>query len=307
MSILFSDEILNTIYNELSLAKESVQIITAYCKLNALEKLSAQIPTAISSKKLLVRFRLSDIASGSTDFSILEYCLSHRWEVYIRFDLHAKTYIIDNTRGIVGSANMTSAGLRLNDKANYEIASFVNLTDEDKKKVERLFSDSLKITADVLSSLKKQYSTLNFNNLSDKSLSWNIDILNKFRPEITTLFSYELPDTNVIPTGNEFLSFLEIHADSGKHQIKDTFRYSNCYSWLLSTLRKNNGCMYFGHLTDELHDALVEDPKPYRKDVKILLSNLLAWVQSLQMEDVIIDVPNHSQRIRLAAALLSEE
>ena len=53
--------------------------------------------------------------------------------------------------------------------------------------------------------------------------------------------------------------------------------------------------MYFGQLTAELHDALVEDPKPYRKDVK----TLLAWAQALQMEEVVIDKPSHSQRVRL--------
>ena len=49
--------------------------------------------------------------------------------------------------------------------------------------------------------------------------------------------------------------------------------------------------MYFGQLTAELHDALVEDPKPYRKDVKTLLANLLAWAQGLRMEEVVIDKP----------------
>ena len=58
--------------------------------------------------------------------------------------------------------------------------------------------------------------------------------------------------------------------------------------------------MYFGQLTAELHDALVEDPKPYRKDVKTLLANLLAWAQTLRMEEVVIDKPSHSQRARLA-------
>ena len=57
--------------------------------------------------------------------------------------------------------------------------------------------------------------------------------------------------------------------------------------------------MYFGQLSDELHNALVSEPKPYRRDVKVLLSNLLEWCQKLNLEEVEIDRPNHSQRIRL--------
>lgn len=49
--------------------------------------------------------------------------------------------------------------------------------------------------------------------------------------------------------------------------------------------------MYFSQLTAELHDALVEDPKPYRKDVKAHIANLLAWAQALRMEEVVIDKP----------------
>ena len=50
---------------------------------------------------------------------------------------------------------------------------------------------------------------------------------------------------------------------------------------------------------EKLHNALVEDPKPYRREVKELLSNLLSWVEELEMEEIVIDRPNYSQRIRI--------
>ena len=302
-SLLFSKEILGTMYKELSLAKESVQIITAYCKINVLDELSAWISNAVASKRLLVRFRLNDIVSGSTDFSILEYCLSHDWEIFIRFDLHAKTYIVDNSRALVGSANATASGLGLKDNANYEIATFVNLSEEDIIKVNRLFSDSVRVTPSVLSLLKKQYENVDKNNTNEKSLLWNKSILNLFQSEVSTLFSYELPDMKNIPSVDSFIPFLDISANIGIKKLKEAFCWSNCYRWLISILKKNDGSMFFGHLTAELHEALVEDPKPYRKDVKTLLANLLSWVQDLQMEEIVIDVPNHSQRVRLASCI----
>jgi hypothetical protein len=56
---------------------------------------------------------------------------------------------------------------------------------------------------------------------------------------------------------------------------------------------------YFGGVTAALHNTLVNDPKPYRKEVKDLLANTLGWIQALNIEDVTIDIPNYSQRIRV--------
>lgn len=47
--------------------------------------------------------------------------------------------------------------------------------------------------------------------------------------------------------------------------------------------------------------ALVEDPKPYRKDVKSLLSNFLLLNEKLDMDD--IDRPRYSLKIRLRTKL----
>ena len=300
MNILFSEEILNAIYEEVSRAKNSVQIITAYCKENVLKELSARIPQSVRSKRLLVRFRLDDILNGSTDFSVLEYCLSHGWDAFMRFDLHAKTYIIDNARGIIGSANVTASGLGLKSAANYEVASLVDLGREDSEKINRLFCDSIKVTADVFSLLKSQYGKTDKTRSDGKSVSWDDSILRMFHREVKTLFSHDFPDTASVPAMADTLPpFLDSCDHPNPQQIRDDFRRSNCYAWLLAVLKKNGGCMYFGQLTAELHDALVEDPKPYRKDVKTLLANLLAWAQALRMEEVVIDKPSHSQRVRL--------
>lgn len=67
--------------------------------------------------------------------------------------------------------------------------------------------------------------------------------------------------------------------------------------WLLDTLREHDGCMYFGELSSCLHKVVVSDPKPYRRDVKQMLANLLRLVQELEMEEIKIDRPNYSQRI----------
>lgn len=82
-------------------------------------------------------------------------------------------------------------------------------------------------------------------------------------------------------------------------KFREAFRWSNAYLWLLETLKKNGGCMYFGALSEKLHNALVSDPKPYRRDVKQMLTNLLSLCNQLGMEEIVIDRPNYSQRVKL--------
>ena len=68
----------------------------------------------------------------------------------------------------------------------------------------------------------------------------------------------------------------------------------------MQTVKGHDGEIYFGELSSILHNTIVSDPKPYRKDVKLLLANLLSIVEELDMDELIIDRPSHSQRVRLA-------
>ena len=86
--------------------------------------------------------RKSYVLKGSTDFSVAKSGLKHGWKVYIRFDLHAKTYIIDNKRGLVGSANATNSGLSIGKSGNMEMATLVDVEPQDIEKVNKLFYDA---------------------------------------------------------------------------------------------------------------------------------------------------------------------
>lgn len=44
---------------------------------------------------------------------------------------------------------------------------------------------------------------------------------------------------------------------------------------------------------------MISDPKPYRKDVKQMLANLLTLIEKIDMEELEIDRPNYSQRVRI--------
>lgn len=297
MPILFSNEILDSVQRELKSAFSSVQIITAYCKESSFVYLNRYINNEVKDKRLLVRFRMDDILKGSTDFSIVEYGMKTGWQVYIRFDLHAKTYIVDNKRGLVGSANATNSGLSIGKNGNMEMAALIDIESKDIEKINKLFDDAILIDNELLKKLESQIDVVRVNEQS-KTYSWDASIMAMFNPHINTLFSYELPEDFILKKG-EYFSFLDETYDGDIEKFKESFRWSNAYLWLLTILKENNGCLYFGALTEKLHNTLVSDPKPYRRDVKQMLANLICLIDELGMEEIVIDRPNYSQRVNL--------
>lgn len=297
MALLFSQEILNAVNDELRTARDSVQIITAYCKENAIRQLNSYIPESVTNKKIMVRFRLYDIVKGSTDFSIIEFCRQRGWEVYVRFDLHVKTYIVDGKRGFVGSANATNSGLNIGTCGNVEIGTLVDIDSVDMKKVEALYDSAVYVSDDLYKKMKEQYEMLPAYE-QGHLYAWNQEISELFTPEIKTLFSYELPENEEFMEG-DYIVFLDMTYSGDDNSLKEAFRWSNVYIWLMSILKENDGCLYFGALSEKLHNALVSDPKPYRKDVKVMLANLLSMIEKLHMDEIVVDRPNYSQRIRL--------
>ena len=297
MSILFTNEIYNAIINELTQAEKSVQIITAYCKENTFQHFLSAINTSITDKRLMIRFRMDDVVKGSSDFDVLKLALADGWKVFIRFDLHAKTYIVDNKRGIVGSANLTGSGLGVGRAGSMEMAAFVDVDSGDIEKINRLYEDAVEVDDALITKMNKQLENVD-RSIEGVAYKWDKSISDMFNPHIDTLFSYELPDDFVIENG-QYFAFMDEMFNGDIAALKEAFRWSNSYNWLLTVLRENGNCMYFGELTAKLHDALVSDPKPYRRDVKQMLSNLLKLIETLGMEEIIIDRPNYSQRVRL--------
>lgn len=297
MAILFSNEIIAAVTQELQEATSSVQIISAYCKENSLNLLNECINPSVEDRKLLVRFRLDDVIKESTDFSIIKFAMDAGWNVYVRFDLHAKTYIVDNKRGLVGSANATNSGLSIGKAGNMEMATLVDIETDDIVKITKLFDDAILVDDALLLKMEKQLETISDSSKTE-GYSWDTSITKLFNPHIDTLFSYELPEENILVEG-QYLSFLDETYVGDKDKLKESFRWSNAYLWLLDTLKENDGCMYFGAITEKLHNALVSDPKPYRRDVKQMLANLLFLIEELDMEEIVIDRPNYSQRVML--------
>ena len=301
MSLLSTHEVKQKIVDEVSHATDNLQIISAFCKLPAIKFIDENISHPIKNKKLMVRFLLSDILHGATDFELFDYCKANGWQLYVRFDLHAKTYIFDRKRCILGSANLTSKGLGLSLHGNYELSSFAEVDDSDLKKIDALFDNAILMTDELYVTMKSDYETAQSNQAPSKTFKWNTSIEQKFNPKIDLLFTYDFPSTSApnFSDVNTF-EFLEIGYIPSQEELKQAFRWSKAFLWLYNYVSScPDKTSYFGGVTAALHNTLVNDPKPYRKEVKDLLANTLGWVQALNIEDVTIDIPNYSQRIRV--------
>ena len=303
MSLLSTHEVKQKIIDEVSRAADNLQIISAFCKLPAIKFIDENISRPIKQKKLMVRFLLSDILHGATDLELFDYCKANGWQMYVRFDLHAKTYIFDRKRCILGSANLTSKGLGLSLHGNYELSSFAEVDDSDLKKIDTLFDNAILMTDELYIAMKSDYEIAQSNQTSSKTFKWNPGIEQKFNPKIDLLFTYDFPSTSA-PNFNDVNSFefLEMGYIPSQEELKQAFRWSKAFMWLYNYVSScPDKTSYFGGVTAALHNTLVNDPKPYRKEVKDLLANTLGWIQFLNIDDVTIDVPNYSQRIRVDA------
>ena len=304
MALLTTEETKSRIVEEIKRSKDSLQIVSAFCKTDTVKNLiDANIQNNLSTKKLLVRFRLADLLAKASDIDLYDYCKLAGWEMYIRFDLHAKTYIFDKKRCIVGSSNLTGRGFGFGIVGNCELSDFVNIDEEDNSKIDLLFDNSLKVDDALFFKMKDEYEKSKLLLTPDSNLvnkHWSNDVYEQFIPNYKVLFSYDFPNT-LQPALDDVssLEFLDCPYPVSENTIKEYFVRSNCYLWLKKVLSENNNCLYFGALSQLLHNTLFNDPKPYRKDVKVYLANLLSWVQYFNIEEIQIDQPSFSQRVVL--------
>ena len=299
MVVLINEAIMSQICDELSKSKESIMIVSAYCKLSMIRQFDMYIDSTGIEKVLLVRFRPEDIISKASDLELYQYCKLHGWKLYFRLDLHAKTYVFDKVRCIIGSANATKSGMGLSNDGNFEMATTCLLAEKDVRDLKLLLKGSIEITDDIYHRMKAIIDAYS----GDKSVAvrWPEEIIAKGKPDYSLLLSEDFPGCfSPVHSSDDDLLFLNLTKEADLGKIRERMEKAKCYIWLKNLLKDTTEHeMYFGAITVQLHNQLLDEPKPFRKDVKALLANLINWILILECTDFIVDRPNHSQRIRL--------
>ena len=113
--------------------------------------------------------------------------------MYVMFNLHAKTYVFDKKRCILGSANATNKGLGINQNSNIEISSIFDLEPEDLQKIETLFDNAIKMDDLLFAKMYKEYLDAK-KDIRGTPTIWSHDILSLMNQKsLSVLFMHEFP------------------------------------------------------------------------------------------------------------------
>ena len=282
----------------------NLTIISAYITTPAIEWIIGYVkPTC--SVTIVGRLLPNDFISGASDFKAVKFALSNGWDIKCLAALHAKIYLCDRNRIFVGSANFTTNGLKLFGYGNLEGCIEVAPELENIRFVERIVREAQPITYDTVKEMEKfiNKSSNNPNYMKMKNTNWPDYIVPRELSIWVYDFPWTSPDTQSSSTDEDIkhdIDILCIPDLSNDSVVAVSFKATKAFNWLLKKLKESESKeLYFGNLTKILHNELRDDPAPYRRDVKILLSNLLAYCQKYANDSIKIEKPRHSQRIKL--------
>jgi len=210
--------------------------------------------------------------------------------------------MVDKHKYLFGSANLTGKGIGLAGTAsNIECLSCEeDVHTEDIALLNSIIRESQIVNQELVEEMRQQLEEMD-------ATDWHEQKMEAVAPHPDGIFVNDLPfcaspsyliqnPDSEEATHDRVIFGLSVGAPS-LDQLPTPFRKSSAVTWLDSTLHNE---MSFGQLSHALHNSLLDDPRPYRKDVKVLQSNLLEWVTALLPDSFEVEVPpgRHSQVIR---------
>ncbi|MFN3871119.1 MAG: helicase HerA domain-containing protein [Aquificaceae bacterium] len=168
-------EFFEVLKDKVSKAKVSLKIASPWIDLCLLEKLLEVLPKGVKVEVILRVQELKDLSiTGEGTFKALE---KYQGDLYLSERLHAKVIIVDDSFALVGSANLTGAGMR--EEGNLEAVVFlegeevkgiVDLFEEYKRQSVKLLKDVSAVVVSVESSTEA--TVLLLDRLPEQSFLW---------------------------------------------------------------------------------------------------------------------------------------
>lgn len=281
-------------------------VCSAFCRAEAFEEICCDYGTTLPDQRLLVRWRLGDLVYGASDVATYYVAKEYGWSCYLNLDLHAKCFVFDDNC-LITSANMTESGFPAGAGGNIEMG-LVGLVDERLCGwIEETFRNSVLLNDDIVNQITRDVQDAREAGLKGEA-TYSADTLGMFYSGVGEgeMFTWDFPWCQSPKELGDHSYALENRRDSehdlllfrlgrplDREELRNGFLRSKCWRWLIVSL---HGERYFGELARKLHEDLADDPAPFRKDVKILLHNLLEWALALVPDLIGVDRPNYSQR-----------
>ena len=284
---------------------------SAFLKEKILRDFSKLLPEK-SNARILVRWQVNDLLANASDIEAYTFSKKMGWDFYIKLNFHGKLFGVPKNGMLVGSANATSSGLGLKVDSNYEIGTIVEHNINNSLLLDNLFKSAVKVD-DLL--FEKITSALQSSRTEAKLSEWPAELLlllntvNDYEDKffLSECFNSDGSDLLASPyiaseDAIKDLSLLGIYdKEFTRNTVIKYFVTSKIFKWTLGKVTQSPDGVRFGTLTNALHSALIEDPSPYRKDVKELVKNLYSWIKLVGPQDSKLEIfqPNHTEILRL--------
>jgi phosphatidylserine/phosphatidylglycerophosphate/cardiolipin synthase-like enzyme len=293
VSILCDEDLLPALCALASAAEKEIAVVSAFVTSRGIQPILATVPQNVLRRELHVRWRAQDIVMGVSDLGVYDLAREYRFTLFMQPALHAKFVIGDRRHMILGSANFTGMGLGCDSAQNFEVGYKTEITTTEAINIYSKLSNSVLVTASLYERLSAFLNALN----GDRGVSCEYpkEILAELHSGFTGLWVRDLPFQSSPPSLSN-RQFAEPPSKSDL-ELEQRFSASKCIAWLRQILEKNGGEQYFGELASELHNSLLEDPLPYRTEVKRLIENLMNWAVVLIPGEFGSDTPHHSRRL----------
>lgn len=309
-NILGTEAFRNLLGQSLDKAKEQIIILSAFVKIKGINWLVDKISKEKISCTIISKWDHSDIAQGASDLECYEICKQNGWQFKVLKNLHAKIMLIDKKELFIGSPNLTAKGMSLTPVPNKEMGVKLEANQNDIRIINNLVDESILIDDQIYKDLLGWKN--NLPKLEKPSYpEFPVDIKKRLEENYDKLWVHNFPwctaeellDTKEISENVQHdLELFGLDRDNlEKKVIIKNIQNSKIYHWLINQINKQeNKELYFGNLSSIIHNSLLDDPRPYRKDVKILQVNLYSYIKLFLKDMIKIDVPyEKSERITL--------
>jgi phosphatidylserine/phosphatidylglycerophosphate/cardiolipin synthase-like enzyme len=286
---LINEEFAEEVFSNCYAAKHSVQIYSAFVKRATIEKIGNAIDPSIHVT-VVARWRPGDLIDRVSDLSVYEYCKAKGWGFGFKLNLHAKVFLFDDKKLMLGSANATESGFGLAMHSNDEVSVVFLPESNDLNKISQIKVGVTWMDQGLFDKISKFVNEIISTTPNTTAHVWPDYISEEIEcTSIGALWMDNLPQVH----------FDEALQGGRSYQaVVKEFEESNVLRWLIQQLKQeNDGYTNFGWVTNKLHDVLVDEPKPYRKQVKECVSLLFEWIEKTKIKN--IEIRHHRQTVSL--------
>jgi len=304
MSSLISSEELAYELEQCIPTCNEINIISAFITMPGIKWLGGILDESMANVQLVGRFSPQDLLAGASDIKAIRACLNNGYKISALSNLHAKIYQVDTDTIFTGSANLTGKGLSLVEDDNLESCSKVVANETSKDFITKIIKAAIPIDYSRLDKMETFLALHESVESTKIPPAWPEKVISKVHELFVSDFPLSPPDEQhphyMKNTSLEFAVIAREFADFDKSQR--LFKQTKAYQWIEEIVYENTGNrdLGFGQVSKLLHDALSDDPAPYRQDIKQIQANLYQFIKKYAYDILTIHIPGrHSEVIAL--------